>query len=252
MDVHTSVVALQVSDWPHESPNGHELVPHILLRAGAVQIDYWHMLFPEPVHGGLVGLVKGPKAGNGCLDVVIRPSLVPINDALHQDRVVTVQMQRQLGCPTQLYQVVCVLSRPREAIEQDTFAGMMPHTTLNQFDHDTARHQLTLFHGGSHLTAEWCVALHFVTEHIAAGQMDHTALLLKTTTQSALTRARSTHYQHDAGRRVAQNHIGRTQKLSQPESSRTVQIGGIQQPVHHGIVRSLANAAQQLKDTLTV
>jgi hypothetical protein len=106
-------------------------------------------------------LVIRPKAHQRRVERVICTSrsffldlASPSDNSFHQYRVVALQMQRQLGDTTEFAQVMCILQRARESIQQHALAGATTLRCSNAQRNDgVLYHLLAMISGHVHRNA---------------------------------------------------------------------------------------------------
>lgn len=231
------------------------------MRARTIQVDNGHVLLAQPVHGRVMVHVERAQSPQGGLEVIVFAAHLlrravaaraPPHDALHQYRVVAVQVQRQLGRAAERDEVVRVLDRAREAVEEHALARVVLHALLHERHDNGAGHELAAAHNVAHGPPEGRVERHFLPQQVARRQMHHVAFLRQALGQQALAGARSAHDENDARGIVTEEQVGVLQEFVQVNE--TVPIGiGHREELGNGVVGGdFPNALQERTNVVAI
>mmetsp|Transcript_59052 Transcript_59052/g.175583 ORF Transcript_59052/g.175583 Transcript_59052/m.175583 type:complete len:380 (+) Transcript_59052:517-1656(+) len=201
-------------------------------------------------------LVKRPQSPQRRVDVVVAPPrarrvplLGALDDALHQYRIVAVEMQRELRRAAQLHKVRRIVQGTGEAVQQYPPAGIFPHSTSDEGRDDGARHQLSPCHDRRAFPPQGSIPLHLVPEHIAAAHVHDRAFLLESIAQQTLPAPGSAYDEDDPGGSPAQNVVGRREEFLKMEPSVSGDVVIAKQTLNDVVFGSFPDRFEKISDS---
>mmetsp|Transcript_52045 Transcript_52045/g.110588 ORF Transcript_52045/g.110588 Transcript_52045/m.110588 type:complete len:342 (-) Transcript_52045:404-1429(-) len=239
---------------PHEPPHPPQLLPDHLRRGRAVQVHDGHVLLSQEVDGQLVILVVRPYPAQRRVDVVVGASTAPParEDALDEDRVVAVEVERQLRPPAQGDEILRVLGRPREPVEQYPLPRVVLHSLLHERHDHGGGDKAAALHYLFRVFADGSPGGDFRPQEVAAGQVDDSTLLDQSLAQETFARTRAAHQQNHPSGATFQEQISVLKELVLVNHPVLVAVDGLDQLSHHRVRRILSHTAEQIADVVPV